>query len=137
LVLLDLARGTETYLTDNDWNDYEAAWSPDGRYICWQSERLGHYESDIMVMDLREGRSWDLTNRPGRESDCRWTPESDGVIYIRFAEEGISDLYRKGIHGGEAVNLTRYPGLESPVEVIRLPDFMHLGSPDGSHGSGR
>ncbi len=132
LVLLDLQTNTETYLTDNDWNDYEAAWSPDGRYICWQSERLGHYESDVMVMDLKEGRSWDLTNRPGRESDCRWMPESDGVVYIQWAGEGVSDLYRKGIHGGDAENLTRYPGLESPSEVVRLPDFMRRDSPDSS-----
>jgi hypothetical protein len=121
LVLLDLSSGSETQLTDNDWNDYEQMWSPDGRYICWQSERLGHYESDIMVMDLARGRSWDATEAPGRESDCRWTGTGNGLLYIHFVEGEGSDVFLQSLRGASPVNLTRYPGHESVVGFFRMP----------------
>ncbi|MFO8175238.1 MAG: BTAD domain-containing putative transcriptional regulator [Longimicrobiales bacterium] len=124
LILLDLSTGSETRLTDNDWNDFEPAWSPDGRYICWQSERLGHYESDVMVMDMETGRSWNATGFPGRESDCRWTPRGNGLIYMGWREGGDPEIYLQDMEGEEPVNLTRYPGTETVMEAFPLPELM-------------
>jgi Tol biopolymer transport system component len=134
LVILDLADGSETQLTDNDWNDYEQMWSPDGRYLCWQSERLGHLESDIMVLDLVRGRRWNATGTPGRESDCRWTGAGNGLLYIRFVGEG-SDVFLQNLWGGAPLNLTRYPGHESVVGYFRFPLEFHshrVGDPGGT-----
>jgi DNA-binding SARP family transcriptional activator len=124
LFLLDLPSGTETRLTENGWNDFEPQWSPDGRHLCWQSERLGHYESDIMAMELATGRSWNVTETPGRESDCRWAPLSDGLLYLGWGEEEHSEVYLQSLRGGEAVNLSRYPGGEAVVGYFRLPEQM-------------
>ena len=124
LMLLELDTGSETALTDNAWNDYEHAWSPDGRSLCWQSERLGHYESDIMVMDLAAGRTWNATQAPGRESDCRWTPVGAGLLFLRFDDPGGIDIYAQSTSGGDPVNLTRYPGSEAVVGIFPLPKAL-------------
>jgi TolB protein len=124
LVLMDLSTGNETRLTDNTWNDYEQMWSPSGRFICWQSERLGHYVSDIMVADLAKGRIWNATRTPERESDCRWTPEGDGLLYLSFGADGGTEVYLRSLKGGAPVNLTRYPGEEAVIDYFSLPEGM-------------
>jgi len=111
LVLRHLASGEEERLTDNDWNDYEVQWSPDGRHICWQSEEFGHYQSEIMVMDLRTHRSWNLSRSPGRDFECVFTPDGRAVVY-QSLRTGDTDLIIQPVGGGEAVNLSFYPGID-------------------------
>ncbi|MGM0670141.1 MAG: TolB family protein, partial [Gemmatimonadota bacterium] len=84
----------------------------------------GHYESDVMVMDMETGRSWNATGFPGRESDCRWTPRGNGLIYMGWREGGDPEIYLQDIKGKEPVNLTRYPGTETVMEAFPLPELM-------------
>ena len=109
LFLLDLATGREVRLTDNGWNDYEVDWSPDGRHICWQSEELGHYQSEIMVMDLERRRVWNLSAREGRDHRCAFTPDGAGVLYRSLRGSDI-DLTLRPVTGGEARNVTLFQG---------------------------
>lgn len=116
LVLLDLGTGAEDVLTDNSWNDNEPAWSPDGRSLCWQSEELGHYESRIRVMDLESRQTWTVSDAPGRDSDCKWTPEGDGIVFLS-ARSGWPRVLLNGVRGGVAVDLTRS---NHPAEALGL-----------------
>lgn len=118
LVLRDIVTDVETQLTDNTWNDYEVRWSASGRHICWQSEELGHYQSDIMVMDLRSRRAWNLSDSEGREHDCRFTPDGRAVVY-RSLSTGDGDLMIQAVEGGDPLNLTLFAG--SDVLVGFLP----------------
>ncbi len=124
LILLDLSTGEETQLTDNAWNDFEQTWSFDGRFLCWQSERLGHFESDIMVMDLLTGKQWNAIGTPGRESDCRWTPLGNGLLYLRFENATGSELYHSSMRGVRPVNISRYEGSEAVLGFLVLPEGM-------------
>ncbi len=124
LVLLDLTSGEEVRLTDNGWNDYEQAWSPDGRYICWQTEEFGHFESDIMAQDLLTGRRWRVSDTPGRENDCLWTPDGKGIVVMSWGTRGDPDLFLLDPFGDTAINLTRLPGQETVVGFFRLPEAL-------------
>lgn len=124
LVLLNLTTGAESQLTDNAWNDYEQMWSPDGRYLCWQSERLGHYESDIIVMDLRTGSSWNAIDTPGRESDCRWAPVGNGLLYLHWGEGKHAEIFFQDPWEGDPINISRYPGPEAMIDYFPLPKGM-------------
>jgi Tol biopolymer transport system component len=109
LILRHVDTGEEELLTDNDWNDYEMKWSPDGRHICWQSEEFGHYQSEILVMDLRTRRTWNLSASEGRDFGCSFTPDGRAVVY-QSLRTGNVDLIIQPVAGGPAVNMTFYPG---------------------------
>jgi Tol biopolymer transport system component/DNA-binding SARP family transcriptional activator len=117
LVLRDMVSGRERYLTDNTWNDYEANRSPDGRYICWQDEELGHYEGNIQVLDLETDRRWTAVNDAGRDGNCAFTPEGRGIVYHSWSS-GDLEIYLVPLDGGEPMNLSRYPGHDGLVGVL-------------------
>jgi Tol biopolymer transport system component len=50
--------------------DEDPAWSPDGAYLVFQSERHGDFE--IYVMDQDGVNTWRLTNRPGGDFWPHW-----------------------------------------------------------------
>jgi hypothetical protein len=108
LYMKDLETGLETRLTENSWNDYQLAVSRTGTHVCWQSEERGHYQSEIMIMELASRRSWNLTNAPGRDFDCRWTPDGTGVVYGSL-RTGDLELFLQPMDGGPAVNITDHP----------------------------
>jgi Tol biopolymer transport system component len=41
--------GVATQITTDPARDYQPAWSPDGAWIAWQSDRSGNYE--IWIID--------------------------------------------------------------------------------------
>lgn len=107
--LHDRASGAWEQLTRNGWNDYNADLSEDGRFLCWQSEERGHYHSDIMVMDLRTRRSWNLTRSDAFEFDCHISPDGAWVLYQRRALlDHVMEL--RPIRGGEPVLVGRSDG---------------------------
>jgi len=120
IYLRDVSTGDETRLTDNDWNDYNFRWSPDGHYLCWQSEEWGHFEMDVVVQDLRTGERRTVAGQPGRQSECRWDPGSRGVYYSAWEADG-PDIYYVPLTGEAPVNLSRYPGVDGGLEVASDP----------------
>lgn len=109
LFLLDIASGTEEQLTDNHWNDHDMRWSADGRHICWTSEELGHFQSEVMVMDLVGRRSWNLSRSPGRDYGCWFTPDGSGVLYESLRNEN-RQLIVHSLDRGEGVPIPTPPG---------------------------
>jgi Tol biopolymer transport system component len=125
LFLLDLNRpGSETRLTENGWNDLLARWSPTGEHICWQSEKAGHFESEIEVMELSTRRTWNLSNSPGFDVVCLWTPDGQGVVYLGRPDGQNIELFLAPLHGGDPMNLTNNPGEEGMLGWFRLPEAL-------------
>jgi hypothetical protein len=130
LVTLDMDTGAERYLTDNGWNDYEVRWSSDGLFICWQSEELGHYEAEIMGMNLETGETFNVSESPGRDSSCRWGPDSR-TIFFETSRDGDRDIYARILRSpeegssprpvGPAVDLSRYSSTDSFMSIILGP----------------
>lgn len=118
VVLHHLGTGQEERLTDNDWNDYDVQWSPDGRHICWQSEELGHYRSEIMVMDLRTRRSWNLSSSEGRDWGCHFTPDGRAVVYLSL-RTGNVEVWLQPVEGGEAVDVTLHPSVDAFAGFVK------------------
>jgi len=119
LILLRMSDGVEERLTDNRWNDYIPAWSPDGRWICWQSEEDGHYEMNVRVMSLSDRRERILVDWPGRQGQCSWAPDGRAILVDALAD-GDWDTFRVPLDGSEAVDLTRYPGADDKGTRGRL-----------------
>lgn len=83
-------------LTTGPGNDTEAAWSPDGQRIVFQSDRNGNL--DLYVLDLTTKVLTPLDVGPGHAGFPAWSPDGKWVVYshacfTKTALEGQEDGY--------------------------------------------
>jgi hypothetical protein len=104
-------------LTFDPNNDYDAAWSPDGRHVAFASDRTGNSDIFIMRDDGKGVRQ--ITSDPIDESQPTWSPDGKRIIFKSRKGEvaptsdcGVAfDIYSMNADGSNQVNLTRSPGV--------------------------
>ena len=77
-------------------NDTEAAWSPDGRTIAFQSDRDGSL--DLFLLDVNSGQVRPLVHGPGHACFPAWSPDGKWIVYsyahfTNTAFEGLKNGY--------------------------------------------
>lgn len=89
LFLLDVAGGEPQQLTDGDWDDGDAAWSPDGQRIVFTSNRaedrwrlLGSDLYTLSVVDGKAGELQCLTNSSLNCSSPSWSPDGQTIAFL-------------------------------------------------------
>jgi dipeptidyl aminopeptidase/acylaminoacyl peptidase len=115
-------------LTTGPGNDTEAAWSPDGTRICFQSDRNGTLDLFVLDVDTREVRP--LTSGPAQDCFPAWSPDGTQIAFARGLFTGTAVEARpEGYHifvvdaaGGEPRRLTSG----------RFIDYLPTWSPEGS-----
>ncbi|MCG8578909.1 MAG: peptidase S41, partial [Bacteroidales bacterium] len=60
-------------LTIHKAHDYQAVWSPDGKYIAFASNRFGNF--DIFIMPAQGGQARRLTYHSANEVPCSFTSD--------------------------------------------------------------
>ena len=109
----------QTRLTHNEADDFEAAWSPNGRQIVFESERDGDLE--IYVMDADGENQRNLTQHPALDGSPDWSPDGLQITFTSERINGLS-LFVMNADGTSVRQLT-----EGPFDVV--PKW----SPDGKH----
>ena len=68
-------------LTGDKWWKSDPAWSPDGRYLSYSTDRGG--KLDIWLRDLRTGQDRQLTNLPGAAAlSGSWSADSANLAFL-------------------------------------------------------
>lgn len=62
-------------------------WSPDGKWIAYQSGLLG--ESDIYVIPAEGGEPVRISDLPGHEYSVSWSPNSSSLIFTHETEDEL------------------------------------------------
>ncbi|MCC6317283.1 MAG: PD40 domain-containing protein [Gemmatimonadaceae bacterium] len=74
--------GAPRKLTDDPWLDTEPAWSPDGRYLAWSSDRGRGTLLDLWVYDTQTGTSRQLTREGTSAMGAAWSPDGTRIAFL-------------------------------------------------------
>jgi len=112
-------------ITDDPALDYDATFSPDGRWLVFSSERSGN--PDLYAIDLTQpGPPQPLTHGPYMEAAPTFTPDGKTLLFVSD-RDGNADIFAMPFQpndssaGEKAMNLTRNPS----------GDYRPAVSPDG------
>jgi TolB protein len=111
--------GALTRLTDDPADDYDPAWTPDGRQVIWTSNRGGHFE---IWMSNADGSSPRQISRDGSDAENA-TPTGDGWLIYNSYHPEKSGIWRIRTDGSRAAQIVR--------AVTENPEV----SPDGKYVS--
>ncbi|HVS15087.1 MAG TPA: hypothetical protein VMV46_14260 [Thermoanaerobaculia bacterium] len=127
IVLFDEPDAPPRRLTDDPALDYNAVFSPDGRWVVFTSERSGSV--DLYALDLAAGGDpVRLTHHLAMDDAASFSPDGERLAFVS-ARDGYADVFVMPFSPGDAtaesraVNLTRRRG----------GDFNPAFSPDGRH----
>ncbi len=70
-----------TQLTDEQANDAQPCFSPDGKRIAFTSDRAGHW--DIWLVDVNGRELTQVTNSPQPELHPSWSPDGRQLVFSR------------------------------------------------------
>ncbi len=90
LYVFEVAAHKMTQATSGDYDDKQPAWSPDGRFLAFTSNRSenpdANFNDDIWVVagdNVDKGQSLvRLTTNPGNDHSPAWSPDGKWVAYI-------------------------------------------------------
>lgn len=84
--------GTPQQLTTNPSRDANPVFSPDGRYIAFESNRNGNYEVYVMLADGSDVEN--ITNNPADDQLPAFSPDGQWILF-QSQREGSVDIYRQ------------------------------------------
>jgi eukaryotic-like serine/threonine-protein kinase len=86
------------------------AWSPDGRWIAFNSDRLG--EMNIWLRNLTDSSERQLTRGPGGDYQPTWSPDGRRLTFFS-ARSGNADIWSVTVADGKLSQLTRDPATDT------------------------
>ena len=93
-------------ITKADGDTNNAAWSPEGFRLAYQSERKGNL--DIYTYDLRTNKEYRLTDYAGIDSGPTWDCGGVNIAYTSTRDE-TTNIFQVFWQGGPSGNMTIHP----------------------------
>ena len=99
--------------------NYDPAWSPDGAWIVFTSDRAG--SADLFRVRPNGADLERLTENPAYDDQAAFSPDRNQLVFVSTRNDGTADLYILDLRTRRARRLTSGPG----------GDFRPAWSPDG------
>jgi dipeptidyl aminopeptidase/acylaminoacyl peptidase len=117
--LVPAAGGTPRKFAASPKHDRHPRWSPDGRWLVFESNRDGEFQVWIQAVDGGEARS--LTNLATGASAPAWSPDGTRIAFVSSVYPEFSD---KSPAESERLNRERIQGLEKGKVKARVYDAL-------------
>jgi len=89
--------------------DSRPAWSRDGRFVAFNSDRDG--DMNIWIHSLADGSTRKLSSGAGGDYQPTWSPDGESVVFFS-ARSGNADIWVVDVASGELRQLTESPALD-------------------------
>jgi Tol biopolymer transport system component len=103
LALVTADGGSPERLWTLESGTFRAQLSPDRRFVAFERwhpadlEKSGH--NDIATVNLRTGATVDITYGPANDTWPRWTPDSDGIVFLSGRDDGYWLIFHRLVDG--------------------------------------
>ncbi|QQR74533.1 MAG: S9 family peptidase [Holophagales bacterium] len=84
LWLLPTAGGEARQLTTHEASDSSPVWSPDGKWIAFESKREGDEDGQLYVIPVSGGEARRLTSVPTGAESVKWFPDSQRLAFVSW-----------------------------------------------------
>jgi hypothetical protein len=117
ILIVELASGRVDEVTRDRAIDMAPAWSADGRYVFFDSDRTGI--SNIYAFDTRDRSLWQVTNVLGGAFQAAPSPDGTRLAYQAAVASGGYDLYEVRLDHGAWLAARDYLDAKPPPVTIR------------------
>jgi Tol biopolymer transport system component len=84
LFVINLATGQLSNLTRDSYNEYDPAWSPDGRHIVFASDAGRRFGFRSLYVTASDGTGLRrLTDGLADDSMPSWSPDGNTIVFVR------------------------------------------------------
>jgi len=97
LWLIPTAGGAARRLTTHDARDAAPAWSPDGKWILFESKRGDDDESQIYVIPVEGGEGRGVTSVPTGAASAKWFPDSKRIAFVSWVWPDVDSWEKQGL----------------------------------------
>ena len=118
ILVVEVASGTVQEITHDRAVDMSPAWSADGRYLFFDSDRTSI--SNIYAYDLRDHALWQVTNVLGGAFHARPSPDGKRLAFESGVPDGGFDLYELPLE--PARWLAARPPIDSKPDALMIRD---------------
>jgi tricorn protease len=120
--IADVAGGQAERLTANIGYDGSSCWSPDGKWIAFQTERWSSSDICIIAADGSEPPKR-LTYHSSYDLPYDWTPDSKNIIFYSWRNTLRPALYEVSIKGGLPNEITDFTAFH--VDMLPQGDKIY------------
>ena len=135
LWIADVATGESHRLTVEPKSSHDAAWSPDGKWIAFLSDRVAPVagsptgKEQVYVMPVDGGEAQQLTKMEKGVSHFEWAPDSQHIAIAAEAPETKAMKDRKDTFGDYHVIHADYPMVHLWLTVLPAFDAVKVDEP--------
>ncbi len=112
--------------SDGLWNHIDAAWSPDGQYICYSARH------NLWIVPSDGGKARRLTTDDALDCEPAWSPDGRYIYFCSYREETVA-LWRVASRGGRPERVTMGSARECSPSIcssgMRLAYATRTGKP--------
>jgi dipeptidyl aminopeptidase/acylaminoacyl peptidase len=111
--------GAPIQLTNNPKQDRHPRWSPDGKWIAFESNRSGSYQ--IYITDPDGNNLKQLTSISTEATGAVWSPDGKNLAFVSTVYPEFSD---KAFAESDALNKKKLDSVETSKVKVRVIDRM-------------
>jgi Tol biopolymer transport system component len=128
------AQGAPTGLISDKGSKLRPQFSPDGRRISFESDRLG--STEIWACDINGANCTQLTSLHGTTGTARWSPDGHTIAF-EFHPGERAEVYVLDVPGGTPRLLTTNPGADNLAPTwSRDGQWIYFSSKSSKQGGG-